>query len=65
MAVDMGMSQVNLEVSVENQSAVRLYERLGFQRLSEQVTDRWEQLRDDGSTMTVEEQSWIMVKKVK
>ena len=65
MAVDMGISEVNLEVSVENEAAIRLYERLGFHRLPEQVTDRWEQLRDDGSTMTVEEQSWIMVKRVK
>ena len=65
VAVDMGRDEVNLEVSVENQSAIRLYERLGFQRLPECVTDRWEQRGDDGSTMTVEEQSWIMVKRVK
>lgn len=65
VAVDMGTSEVNLEVSVENEDAIRLYERLGFHRLPEQATDRWEQLRDDGSTMTVEEQSWIMVKRVR
>ena len=65
MAVDMGISEVNLEVSVENEDAIRLYERLGFHRPPEQVTDRWEQLREDGSAVTVEEQSWIMVKKVK
>ena len=65
MAVDMGTSEVNLEVSVENEDAIRLYERLGFHRLPEQATDRWEQMSEDGSSRTVEEQSWIMIKRVK
>lgn len=65
VAVDMCLDEVNLEVSVENRNAIRLYERLGYRRLPEQITDRWQQLTDDGSTVVVEEQSWIMVKRVK
>ena len=65
VAVEQGLDEVNLEVSVENGDAIRLYERLGLLRLPERVTDRWEYVRDDGSTATVEEQSWIMVKRVK
>ena len=64
-AVEMGLDEVNLEVSIENVDAIRLYERLEFRRLPEQITDRWQHLTDDGSTVTVEEQSWIMVKRMK
>ena len=60
----MELDEVNLEVSVENEDAIRLYERLGYRRLPEQVTDRWEQLGDDGSAMTAKEQSWVMIKRL-
>ena len=65
VAVDMGLDEVNLEVSVENGDAIRLYERLGYERLPEQITDRWQQLSGSGSAMTLEEQSWIMTKGLK
>ena len=44
-----GLKGVNLEVSVENADAIRLYERLGYRRLGEPVVDH-------------EELLWIMVK---
>ena len=65
VALEKGLDEVNLEVSAENGDAIRLYQRLGLHQLPKRVTDRWEYVRDDGSTTTVEEQSWIMVKKVK
>ena len=65
VAVEMSLDEVNLEVSVDNEDAVRLYERLGYERLPEQVTDWWQQFSHDEVTVIVEEQSWIMVKRVK
>lgn len=65
IAVDMGLNEVNLEVSVENEDSIRLYERLRFHRLPKRVMDRWERLHDDGSAATVEERSWIMIKTVR
>ena len=61
-AADRALREVNLEVAVENEDAVRLYERLGYRRVGEQVMDRWEQKHDDGSIRIVEAPSWVMVK---
>ena len=61
-AADRALTEVNLEVAIENEDAIRLYERLGYQRLGEQVMDRWEQLLDDGGSRLVEEPSWVMIK---
>ena len=61
-AADRTLNEVNLEVALENEDAVRLYERLGYQRLGEQVMDRWEQHLDDGGSRLVEEPSWVMIK---
>ena len=63
-AADRDLDRVNLEVAVENENAVRLYERLGYQRFGEQVIDRWEQRGDDGSSRVVEAPSWTMIKRL-
>ena len=61
-AADRALTEVNLEVALENEDAVRLYERLGYQRLGKPVMDRWEQHLDDGGSRLVEEPSWVMIK---
>ena len=64
IAADMNLNEVNLEVSVENVGAVRLYECLGYRRLSEQVIDRWDELDEDGISRTVVTRSWLMTKRI-
>ena len=59
-----GLAHVNLEVAVENAGAIRLYERLGYQRQGKPIVDRWTRLADDGGREEVEELSWVMVAKV-
>ena len=61
-AAEQVLDEVNLEVAVENEDAIRLYERLGYRHVGEPVMDSWERLRDDGSSELVEMQSWVMVK---
>ena len=63
-AAGRALREVNLEVAVENEDAVKLYERLGYRRLREQVMDRWERRHDDGSIRVVEAPSWVMVKRL-
>ena len=59
-----GLEEVNLEVAIDNEDAIRLYERLGYRRHGEPVMDRWEQRLDDGSSLLVEVPSWVMVKRL-
>ena len=61
-AADRALTEVNLEVAIENEDAIRLYERLGYKRLGKPVMDRWEQHLDDGGSRLVEEPSWVMIK---
>ena len=58
------LAEVNLEVAVDNEDAVRLYERLGYRRHGEPVMDRWEKQLDDGSSQRVDVPSWVMVKRL-
>ena len=51
MATDLGLDKVNLEVAIDNEKAIRLYERLGFRRRGSPVMDG-------------EAPSWVMVKKL-
>ncbi len=57
-----GLGKINLEVALDNDGAIRLYESLGYYRLGAPVTDQWIQITDNGSHKQVEEYSWIMVK---
>ena len=61
-AADRALAEVNLEVAIGNEDAVRLYQRLGYKRLGKPVLDRWEQHLDDGGSRLVEEPSWVMIK---
>ena len=57
-----GLGRLNLEVAIDNSGALRLYEKLGYNRLGQPVVDCWMQLAEDGSRKQVEEYSWVMVK---
>lgn len=62
VAAGRALSEVNLEVAVENENAIRLYERLGFQRHGDPVIDRWQRWGDGGSSQLIEMPSWVMIK---
>ena len=53
---------VNLEVAVENEDAIRLYERLGYERQGGPFIDRWWRLKDDGTRDQVEQPSYVLAK---
>ena len=63
-AINRSLNEVNLEVSVDNVDAIRPYERLGYRRLPDPVTDSWDELDEHGNKRTVEESSWKMVKEI-
>ena len=63
-AISLHMNEVNLEVSVDNVNAFRLYERLGYRCLPEPVTDYWDELDEHGNRRTVQALSWIMIKEI-
>lgn len=63
-AINRSLNEVNLEVSVHNVDAIRLHERLGYQRLPEPVADSREELDEHWNGRTVEGSSWIMVKDI-
>ncbi len=62
VAAGRALGEVNLEVAVDNEDAIRLYERLGFRRHGDPVVDCWQQWRDDGSSQLIEVPSWVMIK---
>ena len=63
-AICLSLNEVNLEVSVDNVDATRLYKCLGYRCLPDTVTDSWDELDDHGNRRTVEASSWIMFKQV-
>ena len=64
IAAERGLDEVNLEVEIDNKDAIRLYRRLGYRIYGEPVMDRWNLLRDDGSSETIEVPVFVMVKKL-
>lgn len=57
-----GMTGVHLAVGIDNEGAIRLYRRLGFQRRGTIYTERWTWYGPDGETREVEERCFRMVK---
>ena len=55
------LDEVNLEVAIGDMDAIRLYERLGYRRHGDPVSDRWERRLDDGSSQLVNVPSWVMI----
>ena len=45
-------------------TALRLYERLGYRRHGDPVSDRWERRLDDGSSQLVDVPSWVMINRL-
>ena len=64
IAAGRGLNEVNLEVGIDNEEAIRLYRRLGYQRCGEIVMDRWQRLQDDGSSETIETPLFVLVKRL-
>ncbi len=64
IAVRGDLDEVNLEVGIGNEDAIRLYRKLEYQIFGDTVMDRWQRLLDDGSIEVVEEPSFVMVKKL-
>ena len=54
-----GLPSVRLEVAVENDVAVSLYEKLGYRREGDPIINRWVR-----AGVVVEELSWVMVRRV-
>ena len=59
-----GTQRVQLEVAVENDVAIDLYEKLGYRREGDQIVNRWMRGTEDGASEVVEEPSWVMVREV-
>ena len=58
------LDEVNLEVAICSRDAIRLYERLGYRRHGDPVSDRWERRLDDGSSQMVDVPSWVMINRL-
>ncbi|MCY4475371.1 MAG: GNAT family N-acetyltransferase [Chloroflexi bacterium] len=64
IAADRDLDEVNLEVEIDNDDAIRLYRRLGYRICGDPVMDRWQLMNDDGSSETVEVPVFVMVKRL-
>ena len=64
MAINRKLDEVNLEVAIDNEDAIRLYRRLGFRICGNPVMDRWQRQRGDGTIETIEASSFVMVKRL-
>lgn len=64
IAAESGMDEVNLEVTTENEDAIRLYRELGYRICGDTVMGHWQNMRDDGTSETIEAPLFVMVKKL-
>ena len=64
IAAERGLDEVNLEVEINNEDAIRLYRRLGYRICGDAVMDCWARLRDDGSSETIKVPVFVMVKRL-
>ena len=64
IADERGLHAVNLEVTTDNEGAIRLYRKMGYRICGDTVTGRWERKLDDGSSEIIEEALFVMVKRL-
>ena len=63
-AIVLSLNESGLEVSVDNDNAIRLYERLGDRCLRESVTESWDELDKRENIPTAEATLWTAIKEV-
>ncbi len=64
IAAEAGLGEVNLEVTTDNQKALSLYHKLGYRICGDTVMGHWQNMRDDGTSETIEAPVYVMVKKL-
>ena len=64
IAVERGLAEVNLEVTIDNEDAIRLYRKLGYRICGDTVMGHWQNMLDDGSSETIEAPLYVMVKRL-
>lgn len=64
IAKESGLAEVNLEVTTDNQEAISLYRKLGYRICGATVMSHWQNMRDDGTSETIEAPLFVMVKRL-
>jgi len=63
-AAGLGLGGVNLEVSVDNGGAIRLYERRGYKFAAGPIDETWPRPLPDGTIQQVADKQWVMAKRL-
>ena len=64
IAANRGLHEVNLEVTIDNEDSIRLYRNLGYRICGDTVMGHWRNIRDDGTSETIEVPVFVMVKRL-
>ena len=64
IAAGRDLDEVNLEVTIDNKDAIRLYRRLGYRKCGDPLMDRWNRMHDNGSSEMIEVPVFVMVKRL-
>lgn len=64
IAAERGLAEVNLEVTIDNEDSIRLYRNLGYRICADAVMGHWRNMRDDGTSETIEVPVFVMVKRL-